>query len=137
MVVCVSCAAPRVFPRFWDRPVQVSGAQRSAERLSSLVLSCLCLSDLVWILSGLLWRPRCTLSPGVHCLTAYLWGASYGTFGGGGGDCLAWQLAGWGRRATHRPFDLVPASWFSFRMLKWRRSSVAERDVRLRMGEPV
>ena len=120
---------------------------RAAQSGWLIASSCLCLSDLVWIYS--VWsvsagpdvppareyiaQPVCLST----CLPTCLRHASYGTDGGGGGDCLG-RLGGvW---PTHRLFgcgSCVVAFSSILPMSRWRRSSAAETDVRFSTGDTV
>lgn len=143
--VCLARPAPScVFPRSWDHPSGWRQAQRKrlADRvvLSLPVRSRVDLFCLIWFC----WA-RCTSSAGVHCPTClpiYLSThlprhASYGTDGGGGGDCLG-RLGGVG--PTDRLFGCGSCfvAFFSILpMSRWRRSSAAETDVRFSTGDTV
>lgn len=138
--VCVCCAAPRVFPRSWDHPRAGVGAAR---RLSLACLSPV-RSRVDLSCSGL--PAPFDVSPAQEyigrilalCAVSNLrqqrqrrsvgrWWWRRRLFG------LAGWPAVWPRRVAthHRRLGLVPASWLGFPTLRWRRSSAADRDVRI------
>lgn len=140
--VCVCCAAPRVFPRSWDHPRAGVGAARRLSlaclspvrsRVDPIYLVLACRPRSMYLL------PRSTSGASSPCAVSDLrqqrqrrsvgrrWWWRRRLFG------LAGWPAVWPRRVAthHRRLGLVPASWLGLPTLKWRRSSAAERDVRI------